>query len=60
MVTYIPVKYRPEWAKTWAPPFRASLPVTLFFTLVSFFLVVVPWIPPNRVSRDYTLAVTQR
>ncbi|GHJ86259.1 hypothetical protein NliqN6_2661 [Naganishia liquefaciens] len=50
MVTYIPIKFRPEWAQAWAPPFRASLPVTLFFILVSFFLVVVPWIPPNKPS----------
>ncbi|KAJ9123357.1 hypothetical protein QFC22_001556 [Naganishia vaughanmartiniae] len=50
LATYIPEKYRPEWARSWSPPFRASLPVTLFFTLVSFFLVIVPWIPPNMPS----------
>ncbi|KAJ9123729.1 hypothetical protein QFC24_003503 [Naganishia onofrii] len=50
LATYIPEKFRPEWARSWSPPFRASLPVTLFFTLVSFFLVVVPWIPPNRAA----------
>ncbi|KAJ9100701.1 hypothetical protein QFC20_005394 [Naganishia adeliensis] len=50
LATYIPVKHRPDWARSWNPPFRASLPVTVFFTLVSFFLVVIPWIPPNKPS----------
>ncbi|EPQ26359.1 uncharacterized protein PFL1_06007 [Pseudozyma flocculosa PF-1] len=47
---YIPVRYRPGWAKQWAPPLRASWPVTLFFSLVSLFLVVAPWIPPTQAS----------
>jgi amino acid transporter len=57
LATYIPTRYRPTWAIDWSPPFRATLPVTLFFTLVSFFLVVVPWIPPDRVSWSRLSAV---
>ncbi|KAI5455476.1 methionine permease [Naganishia albida] len=57
LATYIPVKYRPDWAKSWTPPVRASLPVTVFFTLVSFFLVVVPWIPPNKPEESVYLSM---
>ncbi|ODN78785.1 hypothetical protein L202_04340 [Cryptococcus amylolentus CBS 6039] len=50
LATYIPRRFRPEWAREWNPPFRATLPITLFFTLVSFFMVIVPWIPPKKAS----------
>lgn len=50
LMTYLPDSSRLKlaWLRNWQPPFRASLPVTLFFTLVSLFLVVIPWIPPQR------------
>ncbi|WVQ74904.1 hypothetical protein IAR50_004512 [Cryptococcus sp. DSM 104548] len=50
LATYMPLRFRPEWAREWNPPFRATLPVTVFFTLISFFMVVVPWIPPKKAS----------
>ncbi|KAL4400191.1 methionine permease [Malassezia pachydermatis] len=47
-ITYMPDSWRikPSWLRNWAPPFRATFPIAIFFTLVSLFLVVVPWIPP--------------
>ena len=47
-LTYVPVssRFRVPWLRDWRPTFRATLPIALFFTLVSAFLVVVPWIPP--------------
>ncbi len=50
LAAYLPVRFRPAWARSWNPPFRASAPVTLFFALVSAFLVITPWIPPVRAS----------
>ncbi|CAO1613891.1 unnamed protein product [Jaminaea pallidilutea] len=50
VLTYLPERFRPQWARDWHPPFRAPLIVTLLFTLVSLFLVVVPWLPPRRAS----------
>ncbi|KAN0062050.1 methionine permease [Thecaphora frezii] len=47
---YLPARLRPSWARDWSPPLRASWPVVLFFTLVSFFLVVAPWVPPKKAS----------
>lgn len=48
LATYVPRSWRPEWARDWASPYRASLPVTLFFSLISIFLCVGPFIPPER------------
>ncbi|KAI8825615.1 amino acid permease-domain-containing protein [Fimicolochytrium jonesii] len=45
---YLPHRLRPQWAKTWSPSIRASLPVVLFFTLISLFLVIAPWIAPSK------------
>lgn len=45
-MTYFPSALCVPWLREWHPKFRATLPVALFFTLVSAFLVVVPWIPP--------------
>lgn len=46
---------KPSWFYDWNPKFRATIPITIFFTLVSAFLVVVPWIPPTRkVDAQYT------
>lgn len=47
-LTYVPDSSRLKlpWLRGWKPPFRATSPITVFFTLVSLFLVVVPWIPP--------------
>ena len=50
VLAYLPPRIRPAWAQDWSPPFRASLPVAVFFALVSAFLVVVPWLPPKRSS----------
>jgi len=48
VLAYLPRAYRPQWAKDWNPPIRATWPVAVFFTLVSLFLVIVPWIAPDR------------
>jgi amino acid transporter len=32
---------------TWAPPFRATLPVVIFFLLSNIYLVVAPFVPPE-------------
>ncbi|WFD25437.1 methionine permease [Malassezia nana] len=47
--TYLPdsSRFKLSWLRGWKPPFRATFPIVLFFTLVSLFLVIVPWIPPN-------------
>ena len=47
-LTYLPhnSRFKLSWLREWHPLFRASLPIALFFTLVSLFLVIVPWIPP--------------
>ncbi|MCO5566267.1 hypothetical protein L7F22_019943 [Adiantum nelumboides] len=47
---YLPRRFRPQWAKDWSAPIRATLPIALFYTLVSIFLVIVPWISPKRAS----------
>ncbi|KAL5313520.1 hypothetical protein ACEPPN_017940 [Leptodophora sp. 'Broadleaf-Isolate-01'] len=31
----------------WAPPFRATLPVVVFFLLANLFLVIAPYVPPE-------------
>jgi len=48
-LTYLPdsSRFKLPWLRGWRPPFRATLPIALFFTLVSLFLVIVPWIPPS-------------
>ncbi|PWN44157.1 amino acid transporter [Ceraceosorus guamensis] len=50
LVTYLPIprQYKPVWAQDWTSPYKATLPITLFFFLISTFLVVVPWLPPKR------------
>lgn len=47
-LTYIPdsCRFKLPWLRGWKPPFRATSPIAVIFTLVSLFLVVVPWIPP--------------
>lgn len=45
---YLPRRLRPSWAQEWNPPFKATFPIALIFTLISIFLVVVPWIAPER------------
>lgn len=47
---YLPARLRPEFARKWNAPLRATWPVALFYTLVSMFLVVVPWISPKKAS----------
>ncbi|CAG8951416.1 hypothetical protein HYFRA_00007331 [Hymenoscyphus fraxineus] len=31
----------------WNPPFKATLPITIFFTLSNIYLVVAPFVPPT-------------
>ncbi len=31
----------------WAPPFRATLPVVIFFLLSNIYLVAAPFVPPS-------------
>ncbi|KAF5354599.1 hypothetical protein D9758_011186 [Tetrapyrgos nigripes] len=38
---------------TWAPPVRATLPVTVFFFLANIFLVIVPLVPPAAGNEPY-------
>ncbi|PKI84483.1 methionine permease [Malassezia vespertilionis] len=51
-IAYLPKNsvLKPNYMRDWNPPFRATLPVALFFTLVSMFLVIVPWISPSKAS----------
>ena len=39
--------------QTWAPPFRATLPVVVFFFLSSVYLVVAPFVPPSEGQNVY-------
>ncbi|OBT62085.1 hypothetical protein VE03_08998 [Pseudogymnoascus sp. 23342-1-I1] len=38
---------------TWAPPFRATLPVVIFFLLSNIYLVVAPFVPPDEGQSIY-------
>ncbi|KAL3425481.1 high affinity methionine permease [Phlyctema vagabunda] len=38
---------------TWAPPFRATLPVVVFFLLSNIYLVVAPFVPPSAGQNVY-------
>ncbi|EKD19507.1 high-affinity methionine permease [Drepanopeziza brunnea f. sp. 'multigermtubi' MB_m1] len=37
----------------WAPPFRATLPITFFFLLSNLFLVLAPFVPPDAGQNVY-------
>lgn len=37
----------------WAPPIKASIPVTFFFFLSSLYLVVAPYVPPSKGQSVY-------
>lgn len=37
----------PSFIRTWSPPFRATLPVAIFFLLSNVFLVIAPFVPPT-------------
>lgn len=37
----------------WNPPFKASLPVAIFFTLSNVYLVVAPFVPPSAGQNIY-------
>ena len=41
--------HRPRWA----PPFRATLPVVIFFLLSNIYLVVAPFVPPDEGQSIY-------
>ncbi len=41
--------HRPRWA----PPFRATLPVVVFFLLSNIYLVVAPFVPPDEGQSIY-------
>jgi len=49
LVMYI----KPSIVGGWSSPFRATLPVTLFFFLANVFLVIVPIIPPSPGNEPY-------
>ncbi|KFZ19995.1 hypothetical protein V501_00355 [Pseudogymnoascus sp. VKM F-4519 (FW-2642)] len=38
---------------TWSPPFRATLPVVIFFLLSNIYLVVAPFVPPDEGQSIY-------
>lgn len=50
VMVYLPPRFRPAWAQYWSPPVRASAPVAILFSLISIFLVIVPWVPPEQAS----------
>lgn len=50
VLAYLPRKFRPTWAKDFHSPIHATMPVAIFFTLVSAFLVITPWIPPKKAA----------
>ena len=37
----------------WTPPFRATLPIVIFFFLSSVYLVVAPFVPPSAEQNVY-------
>jgi hypothetical protein len=39
--------------QTWAPPFRATLPIVVFFFLSNIYLVVAPFVPPDQGQNVY-------
>lgn len=39
--------YRNRQSWDWNPPFKATLPVTIFFLLSNIYLVVAPFVPPE-------------
>lgn len=38
---------------TWAPPFRATLPIAIFFLFSNIYLVVTPFVPPSAGQNVY-------
>ncbi|KAJ3162580.1 hypothetical protein HDU88_006613 [Geranomyces variabilis] len=48
LAAYLPERLRPQWANEWRPPIRATLPAVIFFSLISLFLVIAPWVPPRK------------
>ena len=42
-----------EHRPAWAPPFRATLPVVIFFMLSNVYLVVAPFVPPDEGQSQY-------
>lgn len=51
VAAYLPLRWRPQWAHDWEPPFRCHWITALAFALVSTFLTVAPWVPP-RTKKD--------
>lgn len=43
--------HRQSW--NWSPPFRATLPVVLFFFLSNLYLVIAPFVPPGEGQSIY-------
>ena len=39
--------------QTWKPPFRATLPIAIFFLLSNIYLVVAPFVPPDEGQNVY-------
>jgi hypothetical protein len=37
----------------WTPPFRATLPIAIFFLLSNIYLVVAPFVPPSEGQNVY-------
>jgi hypothetical protein len=37
----------------WSPPFRATLPVVVFFFISNIYLVVAPFVPPSKGQNVY-------
>lgn len=42
-----------RYPQYWSPPFRATLPVVVFFLLSNLFLVVAPFVPPGEGQNVY-------
>ncbi|ATY66409.1 high affinity methionine permease [Cordyceps militaris CM01] len=45
--------YRNKEKRNWNPPFKATLPVAVFFCLSNVYLVVAPFVPPSEGQNVY-------
>lgn len=45
--------YRNREARSWYPPFSATLPIVIFFLLSNIYLVIAPFVPPEEGQNAY-------
>lgn len=56
-IALIMINLQPEKYPDWAPPIRATIPITGFFLLSSLFLMFAPFIPPPEASQNVYVAL---